>query len=111
MQPKEFSTIALALPHVTEKSHMGHPDFRVGGKIFATLWPVEKRAVVKLTPGDQALRLDMEPDVFYPANGAWGKSGWTNIMLERAEESSVASALQAAWLCVAPQKLKRAFKF
>lgn len=84
---------------------MGHPDFRVGGRIFATLWTDEDRVVVKLTPEMQAVMMEAEPDVFEPIPGSWGARGWTNVDLGQAEEETLRSALLQAWRNVAPPKL------
>jgi len=105
MHPDEFRAIALLLPEVEAGAHTGHPDLRIRGKVFATLWPDEDRAVVKLTPDEQEIRTDAEPDVFSPIPGAWGRRGWTNLDLTTAEEETVRSALLAAWRNVAPPRL------
>ena len=75
MTADEFRSLALELPEATEEEHMNHPDFRVGGKIFATLGPDEVWGMVKLTPQQQVSYLGTEPDVFGPASGAWGRGG------------------------------------
>ena len=84
---------------------MGHPDFRVRGKIFATLGPKEDWGMVKLTPDQQASFILAEPEVFLPANGAWGRQGSTLVQLRGARESSVRRALIAAWRNTAPKGL------
>ncbi len=104
-----FRELALELPQVTEHAQLGLPDFRILDKVIATLAPVENRAAVKLTAETQAARLKAEPDIFYPAKGDMGVRGWTNIVLDRASDETVKSALRAAWLAQAPPKLKRAF--
>jgi hypothetical protein len=72
--------MALSLPEAVEASHMDHPDFRVRGKIFATLgYPDEDWGMVSLSPTDQQLLVLAEPGVFVPANGAWGRRGATNV--------------------------------
>ncbi len=76
---------------------MGHPDFRIRGKIFATLgYPDRSWAMVKLTPEQQRGFLQSEPDAFVPVKGAWGVKGATNVRLSRAREESVHEALTAA---------------
>jgi len=76
---------------------MQHPDFRVGGKVFATLGhPDEKHGMVKLTVQQQRLFVKQAPSVFKPCNGAWGRKGCTNVVLRTAEENVVAAALDAA---------------
>ncbi len=101
----DFRQIALSLPEACEQSHMGHPDFRVRGKIFATLWPKEGSGMVKLTPEQQALFTRREPTVFVPVKGGWGRKGCTNVLLEVADEASVRSALATAWRNTAPKSL------
>jgi hypothetical protein len=105
MLPDDVRALALMLPEVVEGAHMGHPDFRVGGKIFATLWPDEERAVVKLAPEMQAVMLEAEPDVFEPVPGSWGRRGATRISLPYVDELTLRSALLAAWRTVAPRQL------
>ena len=90
--------MALSLAGATEASHMDHPDFRVGGKIFATLqYPRRGWGMVALTPDEQLLVVQAEPDVFVPANGAWGRRGATLVDLKAARKRSVRTALAAAW--------------
>jgi hypothetical protein len=105
MTAQEFRDLALSLPEATEASHMGHPDFRVRGKIFATLGPDEAWGMAKLTPEQQTLFVRTEPNVFQPVNGAWGRRGCTYVRLEAATEPSVRQALVAAWRNTAPKRL------
>ena len=105
MIAEEFRTLALSLPEASEAAHMGHPDFRVRGKVFATLGPDESWGMVKLTPELQAIFVRTEPDVFQPVNGAWGKRGCTYVRLEAATEPAVRQALVAAWRNTAPKRL------
>ena len=101
-----FRRLALQLPEATEVGHMGHPDFRVRGKIFATLgYPDDKWAMVKLTADQQEALCAAEPDVFVPVKGAWGRRGATNVLLRPAKRRSVGLALMAAWRNVAPRSL------
>ena len=74
MTADEFRALALSLPEAVEDSHMGHPDFRVRGKIFATLRPEDDWGMVKLTPDLQAVFVRTEATVFRPVNGTWGNS-------------------------------------
>jgi hypothetical protein len=100
--------MALGLPEVFESSHMGHPDFRVGGKIFATLGaPDPKWGMVKLTPDEQELFVQIEPEGFQPVKGGWGRQGATNVRLRSAKKSTVRKALVAAWRNRAPNRLAR----
>jgi len=101
----EFRTLALGLPEATEEEHMGHPDFRVKGKIFATLGPDEEWGMVKLTPEQQASYVRTEPAVFQPFNGAWGRRGCTKVCLAVASDLTVRQALVAAWRNTAPKRL------
>ncbi len=105
MGPAEFRRLALALPEAREGEHMGHADFRVRDKIFATLGPDETWAMLKLTPELQAARIDADPDVFAAFPGAWGARGATQVQLAAARKAVVASALRDAWRTVAPRKL------
>lgn len=92
-----FRKLALALPGVEEGAHMNHPDFRVGGRIFATLgYPRAGRAAVALTPEDQAALVAMQPTAFVPVKGKWGEQGATNIILRYARVPAVRDALEAA---------------
>jgi len=87
---------ALSLPDSEEGSHQGHPDFRRGGRVFATLHPDGATAMVKLPPSVQR-ELVGAGDVFRPAAGAWGRAGCTLVTLERAPIGAVRDAVQAAW--------------
>lgn len=109
MTTDDFRDLALSLPGAEEMSHMNHPDFRVGGKIFATLSPAEDRGMVKLTPDQQEQFLNDEPQEFEPASGAWGRGGATMVKLRGARTESVERALIAAWRNTAPKDLVRIF--
>ena len=79
---KRFRQTALKLEGVSEGAHQGHADFRVHGRIFATLgYPAKEWGMVKLTPEQQAVVMEAEPAIFRPVPGGWGKSGATNIDL------------------------------
>jgi hypothetical protein len=104
-----FRKLALSLPQTSESAHMNHPDFRVKGKIFATLGPGEKWGMVKLTPAQQAQFMEAEPDVFDPCSGAWGERGCTNVKLRAAKKATVHQALVAAWRNTAPKQLVQLF--
>ena len=75
---------------------MGHPDFRVNGKIFATLYPDGHNGMVKLTPEQQSDFINAHP-AFQPASGAWGRQGCTTVILEAADVNSVGEAVTLAW--------------
>jgi hypothetical protein len=100
--------LALSLPEAEEKSHFGHPDFRVRNKIFATLWPSEKRAVLKLDPDAQATALAADPQTF-SAPGGWGSRGWTAVDLTRVELSQLRELVTHSWRLTAPRRLVQAF--
>jgi hypothetical protein len=105
MTADEFREIALSFPETEERSHMDHPDFRVGGKIFATLSEDLTQGMAKLTPEEQQNYLRSEPRSFTPASGAWGVRGCTMIKLADADEGAVRDALHHAWRNTAPKKL------
>ena len=87
---------------------MSHPDFRVGGRIFATLgYPDEEWGIVKLTPDEQANFIRADPDVFRPVKAAWGRRGYTNVHLSAAKVDKVREALGVAWCNAAPKRLIR----
>lgn len=97
MTINEFRKIALEIQTAVERSHMNHPDFRVGGKIFASLGaPDENWGMVKLTPEQQRAFIEKAPEVFKPCSGAWGRQGATNVYLAAAKPRIMRSALDAA---------------
>jgi hypothetical protein len=102
---EDVRALALLLPGTVEGAHQGHPDFRVGGRIFATLWTEEERVVVRLPPEVQAAMVEAEPDAFEPVPGAWGERGWTSLDLFAAEEATLRAALLTAWRTLAPPAL------
>jgi len=102
----DFRKMALALPETEERAHMNHPDFRVAGKIFATLgYPDKTRGMVKLSPEEQHYFSKDHPDVFIPVNGVWGRRGATSVHLKAARKDVLAKAIQAAWRNTAPKRL------
>lgn len=104
--PSDFRRIALSFPEAVESAHMDHPDFRVGGKVFATLgYPEKGWGMVKLPPKEQVFFIEAEPDVFVPARGAWGLRGATTVRLRSANKTSLRRALAAAWRNTAPKRL------
>ena len=106
MTPNKFRELALSFPESIESAHMRHPDFRVGGKIFATLgYPDANSAMVKLTVEEQKEFVRSGPDVFMPAKGAWGRQGSTSINLPAATTEIVRKALIAAWRNNAPKRI------
>jgi hypothetical protein len=106
MTPNEFRELALSFPEAVESAHMHHPDFRVGGKVFATLgYPDKVSAMVKLSPDEQKEFVRTSPGVFQPAKGAWGRQGSTIVYLPAATIDIVREALTAAWRNTAPKRL------
>jgi hypothetical protein len=98
MTPSDFKRIALTLDGAEEGSHMGAVDFRVGGRIFATLASQDHGyGNLALTPEQQAAFVDELPDVFVPIAGGWGRMGMTHIVLANASEDLLRGALQTAW--------------
>jgi hypothetical protein len=98
MTAEDFRRLALSLPGAEEGSHMGSADFRVGGRIFATLASQEQGyGNLMLTPEVQAEFVAEQPDIFLPIAGGWGRSGSTHIRLAEATEDLMAGALQTAW--------------
>jgi hypothetical protein len=92
-----FRRIACGLPGAAESAHMGNPDFRVGGRIFATLsGQARGRGVLKLTLEQQAAFVAELPEVFEPVQGGWGRMGMTYIVLDRADEGTMRGALVVA---------------
>ena len=98
MTPDDFRRIALGLDGAEEGSHMGAADFRVGGRIFATLASQHLGyGNLMLTPAEQATFVEELPDVFVPIAGGWGRMGATHIVLAQANEDVLRGALQVAW--------------
>ena len=104
--PADFRRLALALPQTEQRRHMNHPDFRVAGKIFATLgYPDKARGMVKLTPVQQEEFIAAHAAAFAPAAGAWGRQGCTSVLLAKATKRALQSAILAAWRNHAPREL------
>ena len=97
--------LALALPEVEEQDHWGRPSFGVRGKIFATLWPDEQRAMLKLPPAEQAALIMLDPATFSAVPGTWGERGSTFVQLHTVEQADFLAALKIAWRGVAPKRL------
>ena len=106
MDAERFRILALGFPHAQESSHFDAADFRVGGKIFATLRTTDNRAVLKLSPDEQRLRMETAADMFEPVKGFWGQKGWTRVILDAADEATVRHAMATAWRSVAPKRLQ-----
>jgi hypothetical protein len=98
MNIKDFRRIALSMAGAEESSHMGNPDFRVDGRIFATLAAAKLGyGNLMLTPEQQATFVAELPELFVPVKGGWGRMGATHIVLSAANEDVLAGALRAAW--------------
>ena len=98
MDIHDFRRIALSLEGAEEGSHMGSPDFRVGGRIFATLAAAKQGyGNLMLTPEQQAMFVAELPDVFIPIAGGWGRNGATHVRLAATNEDLLAGALHTAW--------------
>ena len=109
MTTNDFRQLALSFPGAIESAHMNHPDFRIHGKIFATLgYPDDDWAVVKLTPAEQRRFMQRDPKIFQPVKGAWGQRGNTNVCLPAGKIDIVREALTAAWRKTAPKRLVNA---
>ena len=94
----QFRRIALSFPGAEERAHMAHPDFRVGGKIFATLGsPDAAWGMTGLLPEQQELAIEAEPEAFKPAAGAWGRGGSTLVRLDAVSDEWLERALEWAW--------------
>src|SRR5215472_12568610 len=98
MNTNDFRRIALSLKGAEESSHMGSPDFRVGGRIFATL-ASQKQGYgnLMLAPEQQAAFVEELPEVFLPIPGGWGRMRMTHIRLAAANEDVLTGALQTAY--------------
>ena len=98
MTAADFRRLALSLPGAEEGSHMGSPDFRVGGRIFATLASQSQGyGNLMITPELQADFVGEQPDIFLPIAGGWGRMGMTHIRFDTATEDFMERALQTAW--------------
>src|ERR1700736_3046272 len=100
-----FRRIALSMPNATEESHMGHPDFRVKGKIFATMCsPDERWCMAQLPPALQRRLIKGTPAVFVRASGAWGRQGSTLALLAKSDTTTLRPRREAAWRSVAARR-------
>lgn len=105
MTADQFRKLALSFPKVEESSHMNHPDFRVGGKIFATLDPEGKWGMVKLTLEQQAEYCEELTEYLEPFPGGWGRMGMTKVYLRPAKKDGVTRVMAQAWRNRAPKRL------
>jgi hypothetical protein len=105
---QDFRELALSTAGAVESAHMNHPDFRLQGKIFASLgYPDERWGMVKLTPEQQGEFLTRHPDAFKPCRGAWGERGATNVYLRTTPKGALKAALHAAAQNVAAPKRRK----
>ena len=107
---KTFRQLALSFPETTEEPHFEKTSFRIRKKIFATLSVADNTAVLKLSEIDQSVFCSFDRTIIYPANGAWGKQGWTIIDLKKIRKDMLKDALTTAYREVAPKKLKDGYQ-
>jgi hypothetical protein len=104
-----FRKLALAQPEAVEVGHMGHPDFRVRNKIFATLgYPDKNHGVVMMNSEQREAFVDAEPKAFEPVPGGWGRTGATIVNLRAVSRKMLAAAMELAWENKAPRMLAAA---
>jgi hypothetical protein len=97
LNANHFRRIVLGMRDAVEGAHMGHADFRVNGRIFASLNDDETRGMVVLTPDQQQRFVQEDPSAFEPESGAWGRSGCTRVHLEHVDEETLGEAATLAW--------------
>ena len=97
MRESDFRRIALGMEGAVESAHMGHPDFRVNNRIFATLHHDREFGMVALTPDQQEQFMRAHPDAFAPESGAWGRAGSTRVRLASVREETLGEAVTLAW--------------
>lgn len=97
MTANQFRRMALGLKDAVEGAHMGHPDFRVGGRIFATLHADNLHGMVTVPTDHQAKIVREFPEAFLPENGAWGRAGSTRVRLGKVDEDALGEAMTLAW--------------
>ena len=107
MNEDDFRRIAMSLPEAEEKSHFDKPDFRLRGKIYATI-KNSRMGVINLNLEQQTFVMALEPDAFSPVAGNWGKQGWTEVFFADASEEPVYTAMLMAWRNLAPKVLIKA---
>ncbi|HTV00442.1 MAG TPA: MmcQ/YjbR family DNA-binding protein [Luteitalea sp.] len=97
MTSADFRELVLGMEGVAEGAHMGHADFRAGGRVFAGLTADETHATLRLPPDEQATLLASAPAAFEAAAGAWGRQGWTRMDLRTVTRADARSAVLLAW--------------
>lgn len=110
MTADDFRDLALSMPDAVEGAHMGHPDFRANGRIFATLHPDDQWGMVKLAPAEQHEFMRLHPGMFVPSSGAWGRQGCTNVRLDAANRTTLRGAMTLAWQGAAEKERRRPVK-
>ena len=110
MTPEAFRALALSQTEAVESGHMGKADFRVGGKIFATLSADARVGTLRLDPEQQQTALSLAGSAAWPATGSWGRQGWTQFGLNDVDEGLIGPLIHAAWVGRAPKKLLKAAK-
>jgi hypothetical protein len=108
MKAADFRRMALNMNDTIEGAHMGHPDFRANGRIFATLSADSKWGMVQLTPDQQQEFIRTDPAAFVPASGAWGRQGSTMVRLDSVEEATLGEAMTLAWQNSAAKRARAA---
>jgi hypothetical protein len=110
MTSEDFRRVVLEMQGAVEGAHMGHPDFRANGRIFASLHTQDRFGMVKLAPAEQKELLKEAPRMFEPSAGAWGRQGCTNVILAAADVRTVRAAVQLAFegVMALPRKTARA---
>lgn len=103
ISPGRARQIALSMPEAEEQDHRGHPSFRVRKKIFATLWPAERRAVVKLPLDAQAGLVEGDPKAF--SLNSWSRQGWTSVHLQHVSPAQFQALVERSFRLVAPRSL------
>ena len=108
MTDAQFREIALSFPEAVEAAHMDHPDFRVGGRIFATLgYQNEGRGVLLLSPDEQHEVIGQHPEMFESVPGGWGRRGSTQVILKQIARPVLEAAMRKAWQRKAPKRLSK----
>ena len=100
----------MQLPDVVELPHFDHPSFRLNGKIFATYWTKENKAMLKLTLEDQSVFCKYDLAIFYPVNGVWGKQGATFVELKKVRKDMFKDALSCAYNAIKNGNPKKSAK-
>ncbi len=101
----QFEKLALSMPEAEARAHFEQPDFRVRNKIFVGMDREMKHGTLKLTPEAQEVLLRARPDAYEPAPGAWGRKGWTRVVLSKVTIAELRPLVEGAWRSVAPKKL------